>query len=627
MKPLDLRVAVEGDDLDAREEATAYLAERGLDLTHAEASGIEPIDNRVTAHVAGDDALGRVALRIPYRDIDGKPVEFTRLRFLGEPVGFKKTKHRRRPLRFWQEPGSPVLAYFSPLIGRSWRNIAKDPQVDLFVTEGEAKAGKGCLEGFATVGLIGVDNFHVSGDKDRLVPGLDAIEFKGRSVFVVYDSDAVVKKDVMRAERELREALERRGALVQIIRLPPAPNGGKQGLDDYLVAEGPDEFRKLLARADRLPEALDDGAALLDTEYPPIEFAVEPYLPKTEVVEIHGPHGQFKSTLMLYATLSVATGEPWGGVPAKRGRSVFISLEDRASTLAKRVHVWVAGGAPVHAKMKGERPRDTGKLEQAIRSNFRFLSREKASALVLTRSEFGRSMTNTAVIERYVKLCTGADLVVVETAARLHPGGETNEDLAVLAGALEAIATRTGACVVLVRHVSKQVAAAGQVDSYGGRGGGSLADAARSVLSVAREGERPLDPVKIVHTKSTHAARGADLVWSPEAAHGSVYLRPMTAAERTNAKVADLLDRIRLAGTEGVTLRELRDKLPKKGRNDAVRHLEEALTRLVNEGRITAETPTGKPGRPTAVYRATGTPKAAEPAAAAPSKRRKGVAS
>jgi RecA-family ATPase len=74
-------------------------------------------------------------------------------------------------------------------------------------------------------------------------------------------------------------------------------------------------------------------------------------------------------------------------------------------------------------------------------------------------------------LERLVKLCAGADLVVLDTAARLHPGAETNESLAVLASALESIATRTGACVVLVRHVSMEQARGASTDSVSERGG------------------------------------------------------------------------------------------------------------------------------------------------------------
>ncbi len=61
-----------------------------------------------------------------------------------------------------------------------------------------------------------------------------------------------------------------------------------------------------------LPEALLPAARLLDSEFPPVEYAVEPYFPRAEVTELVGAHGIFKSTAALGACLSVACGRGWG---------------------------------------------------------------------------------------------------------------------------------------------------------------------------------------------------------------------------------------------------------------------------------------------------------------------------
>jgi hypothetical protein len=600
-----LRVVDAGPD-DARALMLAYLEERGISEAHADAAGFAPLDTAETAGLTGKAACGRASFRIPYRDHAGEPVGFEQLRFLGEPIGFKPTKAIRKPLRYWQPSGSPTPAYLSPVFGRPWSEIATDPAAEIVVTEGAAKATAACVQAIATVGVTSVDTWHAGGDKDALVRGLDAFAMKGRLVAIAFDSDAATKPGVVRAESELRAALEKRGAFVQIVRLPPAASGAKQGLDDFLVAEGPDAFRKLMNGAERLPDALEAGGALFDTEFPPIEFAIKPYLPKAELVEIHGAHGQFKSTIMLYAALSVASGERWNDCPVTPGRSVFISLEDRSATLALRVKCWTRGGAKVHG------PRDPAAIarrEMAIRDRFQFLGREKAAPLVLTKTEFGQSFARTAVVERIVKLCAGANLVVLETAARLHPGGETNEALAVLAGALETIATRTGACVVLVRHVAKEQARSGSVDSYGGRGGGSLADAARSVLSVGREGEKSDDPVKVVHTKSTHSVRGQDLLWRPEPDGEGVFLRALTEGERARVSDARWLDTIRFAGEEGITKRELERKVPSRGRAKALENLGAALARLVSAGQARVDSEQrGQRGPEVSVYRVAGSP-------------------
>ena len=79
-----------------------------------------------------------------------------------------------------------------------------------------------------------------------------AIPWQGRPVFVCFDSDAATNPNVARAEYALAECLTAKGADVRIVRLPTAgdaKSGLKAGLDDFLVAHGPDAFRELLAAA------------------------------------------------------------------------------------------------------------------------------------------------------------------------------------------------------------------------------------------------------------------------------------------------------------------------------------------------------------------------------------------
>src|SRR5690349_13668050 len=92
-----------------------------------------------------------------------------------------------------------------------------------------------------------------------------------------------------------------------------------------------------------LPPSLHAAGVLLDGEILPPQFIVKPFFPCGELVEIVGAHGAFKSTIALDACLAIATGRPWGGHATMRGRSVFITLEDSADTLARRVKAWLEG--------------------------------------------------------------------------------------------------------------------------------------------------------------------------------------------------------------------------------------------------------------------------------------------
>jgi hypothetical protein len=53
------------------------------------------------------------------------------------------------------------------------------------------------------------------------------------------------------------------------------------------------------------------------------------------------------------------------------------------------------------------------------------------------------------------------------------------------------------------------------LDSYAGRGGGALSDAARSVLVVTRQRGGTLDTVTLTAAKTTHAQPGARITWDP----------------------------------------------------------------------------------------------------------------
>ncbi len=356
---------------------------------------------------------------------------------------------------------------------------------------------------------------------------------------------------------------------------------------------------------DPLPTALLPAARLLDTPFPPIGFTIPPYFPKAEITELVGAHGIFKSTAALDACLSVATGRTWGGAVTSLGRSVFVTMEDGERTLAWRLRSWLEGVPP------GEERSDA---EGFLRDNFGYLAREHAQDLALTHTEHTTTTAVPSVVERITTLVDGASLVVLETASRLHDGPEMNEALAIFGRAVERIATESGAAVVIVRHVSKAVAREQVVDSYAGRGGGALSDAARSVLVMTRDrkpedddGEAdPLAPVRLTHAKSTHAPAGPRIVWKPTTCEHGVYLRVLSEVEETRDDSRRLLAHLRAMGKEGITRTDLHKKPPAGlGRNAAKR----ALESLLRSGDVEpVEVERGKNRQPATVYRAVVTP-------------------
>lgn len=174
--------------------------------------------------------------KIPYFDLDGRETAFFRVRFTEAPAGWRGTVGS--PQRYAQRAGSINEAYLPPLLPVAWREVAENPKLGILITEGEKKAAAGCLAGYATVGLGGVDVWRAGRRGIDLLAPLDQINWEERPVTVLFDSDLVGKPQVLRAQLALAHALTMRGAVVSLGSLPPMADGGKQGLDDYLVAGG-----------------------------------------------------------------------------------------------------------------------------------------------------------------------------------------------------------------------------------------------------------------------------------------------------------------------------------------------------------------------------------------------------
>ena len=194
-------------------------------------------------------------LAIPFFDTAGKTNGYCRLK----PDCPRKGNEDGKPIKYESPKGSTNRAYFPP----NTLAALHDPSAPLVITEGEKKAAKADQEGFVCIGLVGVYGWQKKRTKDKdgkpqgereLIDDLAPIPWQGRPVFLCFDSDAATNPHVRAAEWHLAETLTRKGAIVKMIRLPAdvsGPDGkpGKVGLDDFLVARGPDAFREVLTTA------------------------------------------------------------------------------------------------------------------------------------------------------------------------------------------------------------------------------------------------------------------------------------------------------------------------------------------------------------------------------------------
>ena len=222
------------------------LKDSTLTATDAEKLKLEIITANTAVGLNLPEAAG---FKIPYFDPKGKKTSFYRIRYLEAPIkkGFAGQTVNNKPLRYIQLPNTNNRVYFAPGYGIDWEDVCKTPDVALVITEGELKAAAGCKLGIPVIGLGGVWNFRAVKKRVDLLPDLAGIKWKGRKVYIAYDSDAINNPLVMSAERVLAEKLIHLGADVHITRIPHAKKNVKVGLDDFIAANGKNRTLRLFS--------------------------------------------------------------------------------------------------------------------------------------------------------------------------------------------------------------------------------------------------------------------------------------------------------------------------------------------------------------------------------------------
>jgi hypothetical protein len=240
-----------------------FLAERFITPEMAVAAGVRRLDSHDGRELIGRKRGDLAGLGIPNifpgesyaREhtlrLDRPAVEIDP----ASPSGYKESGKYVRP------PGSRNLAYFA------YSATPEDLQnIDLPIiwVEGEFKVlavdravtSAGCRRALP-IGLSGVWNFRgkigtisdATGkprDVKGNIPDFDRILWRGRTVYIAFDSDACHKPGVMAARFTLMRALRGKGANVGIIEWSEADG---KGPDDFLVNKGAAAFLELFDAA------------------------------------------------------------------------------------------------------------------------------------------------------------------------------------------------------------------------------------------------------------------------------------------------------------------------------------------------------------------------------------------
>jgi putative DNA primase/helicase len=139
-------------------------------------------------------------------------------------TGFRlRPKRRISPGRKYEQPyGVASILDVHPFNLERVRN----PGVELWITEGEKTADSLASRGECVISIPGVHNFAVKGSEGvEGLPCWEHVPLHGRTVTVVYDSDACTKPGVQLALKRLVALLEGRGADVYVVYLPEVGDG------------------------------------------------------------------------------------------------------------------------------------------------------------------------------------------------------------------------------------------------------------------------------------------------------------------------------------------------------------------------------------------------------------------
>jgi hypothetical protein len=234
------------------------LQRSGLNEETVEAAGIRSASAEEVRRKLRRREKVSPGIEFPYTPLNGGQ-PFSRFKLDNPPMD-KNGRHSK----YLSPVKAPNRLYIPATLSP---DVLRDPAQELLITEGEKKALKAVQEGFHCIGLAGVwcwKSRNKKTDISEPIPDLEHIIWKGRIVYIVFDSDLAENKSVQRAESALAQELQRRGAVVRAVRLPDGSSGAKVGLDDFLVQHGDRgraELEKLLEAA-REPHApitiLDD---------------------------------------------------------------------------------------------------------------------------------------------------------------------------------------------------------------------------------------------------------------------------------------------------------------------------------------------------------------------------------
>ncbi len=160
--------------------STQYLEDRAITVEFAKANNVETHDERIVFvkhHPLSHERMksGRTRFKVPIVGKDCKPQKFS-------------------------QPSGEAFPYFPA--HWDWSRVFTDPAVDIFIVESEASALAGAQRGLVVIAVGGCDGAFMTGTRrQKLHPIFSEMVLKGRKVYIVFDADSTLSKNVHDAEQ------------------------------------------------------------------------------------------------------------------------------------------------------------------------------------------------------------------------------------------------------------------------------------------------------------------------------------------------------------------------------------------------------------------------------------------
>lgn len=492
-----------------------------------------------------------------------RPRSYT-LRLDAPPLEQQRDGSIKEKQKYRNELGRSNILYIPRGTPVEWLN---DASIEVYITEGHKKAlalwrfVKARRRPALCISLSGVWNWRGIVGKTNDATGarrevrgpiddLDNITWAGRTVKIIFDTNAADNEQVNIARKMLAKELIARQAKVIVVDLPKVEN--VNGVDDLLYVRGPEYVAELIDMhntpfdAKTGYETKPDDKPILrivcmsDVEREEVDWLWRPYIPQRKLTMLQGVEGVGKSWLLAALAAAISRGSALPGTEASEpGNVLLMSAEDGLGDTI--------------------RPR----LEKAGAD----LTRVFALDEPLSLDESGLMRLEVAIYD-YKPLFVGIDPLFAYTGSRMDIN-RANECRS-LSSALSAIAERHGCAIVMVRHLNKYRGAGDPA-----RAGIGSVDWRAAVRSELLVGPDPGDPAQrvVAHSKCNLAPLGCSYSYEIRD-DGFFWLGKsnFTASEVLNAEVTTSEDRSSMTDTEDFLRQVLAD-----GRKESKQVIKEAV--------------------------------------------------